>query len=140
MKEKSTLFLNVFLSFATFLLCFGKACYEYGLNAGHTDGLGAIILFPLVYFALLVAALAFFHRECFSAKPYIVMAIVSIAFIALAWGVFFIAKAVATASSGSLWFPIVLTVLSALSSFLYGMTAYQFRHKTGEKLISSKVE
>lgn len=140
MKERTPLFFNVIVSFAAFLLCFGKACYEYGLNAGHTKGLGTIILFPLIYFALLVTALVIFHRECYSAKPYIVMVIVSIAFIVLAWGVFFIAEAVATESTSELWFPIVLTMLSALMSVLYCMMAYQFHRKPGEKLISSKVE
>lgn len=129
MKEKNILIFNVSVAFTAFLLCFGKTCYEYGLNTGHSDGLWTIIFFPLIYLAFLIVAVVLLHRKCYFVAPYIVMAVLSIVFIALVWVVFFIAETTATYSSRELWFPIVLTVLSAIMSILYLASAYRFFHK-----------
>ena len=123
------LFFNVLISLVAFQLCFGNACYEYGLNAGHSDGLWTVILFPFVYFVVLIATIVVFHKDFYSAKPYIVMGIIPVAFIALIWIAFCVAKASATDSNPVLWFPITLTVLSAIMSALYFIKTFQFYHK-----------
>lgn len=131
-NKEPLLFFNVLFSFVALLLCFGNACYEYGLEAGHSDGLWTVILFPLVYFVVFIAAIVIFHKEFYSAKPYIIMGVMSVAFIALSWIVFCVVKDSATDSHPVLWFPIILTVLSVIMSALYFIKTFQFYRK--EKL------
>ena len=126
MKREPILLINVIFAFAAFLLCFGNACYEYGVNAGHSDGLGSVIVFPLVYFAALIAAIVIFHKEFDSTVPYIFMGVVIVAFMALMWIILCVTNATATDSNPVLWFPITLTVLTVIMSALYFISAFQF--------------
>lgn len=124
MKEerKKLLFISI-VAFISFLIAFGKAFYEYGLNAS-IEGLTLAFLFPIFYFILTLVALFLMHNVAVEKRPYIVMSILSTGVMVVMWVVYFCALWVTKEDgvfsfSRELWYPIVLSILSLVMSICY---------------------
>lgn len=123
MKVKSKLLFISVIAFVGFLVAYGKAFYEWGFNNSLT-GLTLIFLFPMFYFLLTVVALVLRHKNSFEKLPYIVMSVLSSAFMAIMWFVYFFVRSTEDAERvfmfhQELWFPILLSILSVVISISY---------------------
>ena len=123
MKVTSKLLFISIVAFVGFLIAYGKAFYEWGSSESLT-GLASIFLFPIFYFILTVVALVLMHKKCFDKLPHIVMSVLSTAFMAIMWLVYFIVRSIEDAEGifmyhQELWFPIILSILSVVISIGY---------------------
>lgn len=122
MKETSKkLFFIFIIAFVSFIIAFGKAFYEYGLH-GSLEGLGIAFIFPIYYFILTVVVLVLMHNPAVEKRPYIIMAVLSIGFMAVMWIVYVCIISKNNEEfffSHALWYPIVLSVLSLIMAVTY---------------------
>lgn len=120
-KQSKKLFFIAIIAFICFLIAFAMAFYEYG-SYSHFDALVTAFIIAIYYFVLTVVALIYMHTPPIYKRPYIIMSILSTAFIAVLWVIFCSLPLIENSTvniNSTLWYPIVLTVLSLAMTAVY---------------------
>ena len=132
MENKKLLYFNRILAFLAFLCSFGKLCYEWGFNKNH-DGFIMLFIFPIFYLIVLFIAHKFIDAKFYTKKPYIIIAIIVAAFIALMWIVYLISffkeDVIVTFTCSDIYYDCIITIVSLLISFNYFLFAFKFSNK-----------
>lgn len=122
MKQQSKkLSLIAIIAFICFLIAFAMAFYEYG-SYSYFESLVTAFIIAIYYFVLTVVALIYMHTPPIYKRSYIIMSILSTAFIAVLWTVFIFMSIIENLLlyfATSLWCLIALTVLSLAMTVVY---------------------
>ncbi len=120
-KQSKKLFFIATIAFICFLIAFAMAFYEYGYYS-YFESLVTAFIIAIYYFVLMVVALIYMHTPPIYKRSYIIMSILSTAFIAVLWVIFCSLTLIENSTvyiNSTLWYPIVLTVLSLAMTAVY---------------------
>lgn len=144
MKNKILLYINKVLAFIAVLATFGKIFYEYGVHKGieqmlfehygiehaYMGDLSMLFVFAAFYLALLIIADWFIGAVFYSKKPYIVVAILSIAFITIMWVIFglenLFGDSIGGFTTSDIIYDSIITALTLAIGFIYFLAALKF--------------
>lgn len=147
MKNKTLLYLNRVLAFIVFLVVFGSIFFDYGVRQGirqmlfehygiehaYMGDLSMLFVFAAFYLALLIIADWFIGAVFYSKKPYIVVAILSIAFITLMWAIFglenLFGDPVGGFTTSDIIYDSIITALTLAIGIIYFLAALKFEKK-----------
>ena len=143
MKNKTLLYVNRALSFIVFLVVFGSIFFDYGVRHGirqmlfehygiqpstNTDYVLAFVLVVL-YLVQLIFSHLFIGAVFCNKKPYIVAAIVPMAFIVFVWTVIGVGCLLGDLALGTTRDIILMCIITALTlaiGFIYFLAALKF--------------